>query len=283
MLIDTHMHIGKLYVGERPLTPSYLLEFMDLVGIEKAILLPVESPEECHYYVSTEYVLGACRRHPDRFAPACCVDPRIGTGDNTAQLRSRLTEYRGRGCVAYGEAMTGLAIDDPRLQIVYGVCGELGMPIIYHIDGYRNVDERGFPRFERMLRTFPDTIFVGHAQHFWAEISGDVTQEQFSTYPKGPVAPGGAVPRLMRQYPNLYADISAGSGLNALARDPQFGYRFLDEFQNKLLFGTDVCRYNQPIPHIAYLNDSRTTGRISQAAYEKIGRENAIRVFGLDR
>jgi hypothetical protein len=282
MLIDTHMHIGKLYVGEKPLTPKYLLGFMDRVGIEKAILLPIESPEEAHYYVSTEYVLGVCKRYPDRFLPACNVDPRIGTGDNTAQLRARLTEYRKRGSVAYGEAMTGLAIDDQQLQVVYRVCGELRMPIVYHIDGYRNLDEKGFPRFQRMLRKYPDTVFVGHAQHFWAEISGDVTEEQFSTYPKGKVAPGGAVPRLMRQYPNLYADISAGSGLNALTRDPAFGYRFLDEFQDRLFFGTDVCRYNQEIPHVAYLNDGRTTRRISQPVYDKIARGNALRVFALD-
>ncbi len=281
-MIDTHMHIGKLYLGERPLTPRYLLRFMDGNGIEKAILLPIESPEEAHYYVTTEYVLSVSRRYPDRFSPACCVDPRIGTGHNAAQLRARLHEYRERGSVAYGEAMTGLSIDDPRLQIIYEICGELRMPVIYHIDAYRNTDEKGFPRFERMLRKFPETVFVGHAQHFWAEISGDVTEEQFSTYPKGPVAPGGAVPRLMREYPNLYADISAGSGFNALTRDPEFGYQFLEAFQDRLFFGTDVCRHNQEIPHVEYLNEACSMRKISQQAYDRIARENAIRVFRLD-
>ena len=44
---------------------------------------------------------------------------------------------------------------------------------------------------------------------------------------------------IMRQYPNLYADLSAGSGLRALQRDRAFGREFLIEFQDKLLFGRD--------------------------------------------
>ena len=281
-MIDAHMHIGKLYIGEKPLTPSHLLKFMDAHGIERAALLPIESPEEAHYYVTTHYVLNVCKRYPKRFIPFCNVDPRIGSSDTSTDFRIILAEYKERGCKGYGEAMSGLPIDDPRLQKLYETCGELGLPVVYHIDALRNVDEKGFPRFEAMLRKFPETVFVGHAQHFWAEISGDVTQEDFGRYPKGKIAPGGAVPRLMAEYPNLYADISAGSGYNALTRDPEYGYAFLERFQNKLFFGTDLCRNHQEIQIIPYLKNARAEGRISRMAYDKIARGNAIRVFHLD-
>ena len=281
MFIDTHMHAGKLYVGEPHLTPEYLLTFMDDLEIDRAILLPIESPEEAHYYVTTEEIIGYASGHPDRFIAGCNVDPRIGTGDNARLIHARLKEYRERGCVSYGEAMTGLWIDDERLQRVYASCGELGMPIVYHIDGLRNRDERGFPRFERMLASFPDTVFVGHAQHFWAEISGDVTEEQFSAYPEGPVAPGGALERLFVSYPNLYADISAGSGLNALTRDPDYGFAFLERFADRLFFGTDICRHGLDIPHAKFLIDARDSGRISETIFRKIARENAERVFDI--
>jgi len=168
------------------------------------------------------------------------------------------------------------------LQRVYRICGDLRMPVIYHIDGFRNVDEKGFPRFERMLRMFPETVFVGHAQHFWAEISGDVTEREFSSYPNRPIAPGGAVPRLMETYPNLFADLSAGSAYNALTRDLPFGYAFLERFQDRLFFGTDVCRYIQPIGVIPFLKEARDKKRISTLAFEKITRLNAMRVFGLE-
>lgn len=61
-------------------------------------------------------------------------------------------------------------------------------------------------------------------------------------YPGGPVIPGRRVVELMRRYPNLLGDLSAGSGLNALRRDREFGISFLNEFQDKLYFGHDFCR-----------------------------------------
>ena len=196
-------------------------------------------------------------------------------------FRSILKEHAERGCKGLGEAMSGLWIDDPRLQKIYEACGEFRLPIVFHMDAKRSRDDRGLPRMEAMMKRFPETVFVGHAQHFWAEISGDASEEQFSAYPVGPVTPGGAVPRLLRECPNAYADISAGSGYNALTRDPEFGYRFLEEFQDKLMFGTDICRNDQEFPIFCYLEDARREGGISQTAYEKITELNAVRVFDL--
>jgi len=286
-LIDVHMHYGRLYLHDEPqgLTPEALLKFMDDFGIERAALLPIESPEEAHFYVTTEYAVEIARRHPDRFIPFCNVDPRIGSPDNADLIRGRLAEHKEQGCRGYGEAMTGLWVDDERLQRVYEACGELSIPIIFHFDSYRNRDDKGLPRFEKMLRKFPDTIFVGHGQHFWAEISGDVTEEEFGTYPERPVAPGGAVPRLMEQCPNLYADLSAGSAFNGLTRDPEFGFGFLEKWQDRLMFATDICvtRHLPTEPRIiGYLRSALQSGRIDEAAAARICRENAVRVFDLD-
>ena len=64
---------------------------------------------------------------------------------------------------------------------------------------------------------------MGHGPTFWAEIANEVPEAERCSYPKGPVTEEGAVPRLMRQYGNLWADLSAMSGLNAVTRDPVFG------------------------------------------------------------
>ena len=53
------------------------------------------------------------------------------------------------------------------------------------------------------------------------------------------VVAGGRVVEMLRQYPNLYADLSAGSGLNALQRDPAFAIDFILEFQDRLLYARD--------------------------------------------
>ena len=64
------------------------------------------------------------------------------SGDNEPILRARLAECAAAGCKGYGEAMSGLYVDDLRLRRVYAICGELNLPIIFHIDGERNIDER---------------------------------------------------------------------------------------------------------------------------------------------
>lgn len=43
----------------------------------------------------------------------------------------------------------------------------------------------------------------------------------------------------MNKYPNLYADMSAGSGYGALTRDEKFTAGFLKRHPQQLLFGSD--------------------------------------------
>jgi predicted TIM-barrel fold metal-dependent hydrolase len=86
---------------------------------------------------------------------------------------------------------------------------------------------------------------------------------------------------LMREYPNLYGDISAGSGLNALQRDPAFSWKFIDEFQNRLLLGLDYCSPTNNMQHIEWLSKARDDKNISQEVYEKITWKNVNRILGL--
>ena len=165
-------------------------------------------------------------------------------------------------------------------------CQRVGFPVIFHTslpdsNDYGLMDDIGFPRFEKVLQKFPELIFFGHSQSFWAEISGELTIEEKNGYPAGTVKPGGAVPRLMREYPNLNADISASSGLNALSRDPEFTYDFIDEFQDRIHFGLDYCSPINDHQHISWLIQARDQGGISQQAFDKIMYKNTSRVLKL--
>ncbi|MCM8786210.1 MAG: amidohydrolase family protein, partial [Candidatus Omnitrophica bacterium] len=91
----------------------------------------------------------------------------------------------------------------------------------------------------------------------------------------------GVVPKLMRKYSNLYGDLSAGSGYNALARDLNYAVEFLNEFQDILLFGTDICRPDQEIPIVDFLLNLVEKGKISKRVFDKIMRENAIKLLNL--
>ena len=62
------------------------------------------------------------------------------------------------------------------------------------------------------------------------------------------MTPGDAIDTLMNKYPNLYGDLSAGSGANAISRDKKFGRAFLIRCADRLMFGTDFLAPGQPVP-----------------------------------
>src|SRR5581483_7535993 len=62
--IDDHVHLGTFYWGKE-LTVAGLLKLMDKHGIEKAVILPLVSPESSPYVQTSENALAAHKAHPD--------------------------------------------------------------------------------------------------------------------------------------------------------------------------------------------------------------------------
>jgi predicted TIM-barrel fold metal-dependent hydrolase len=93
--------------------------------------------------------------------------------------------------------------------------------------------------FYKVLEKYPRVNFIGHAQTFWANI--DKNHKQEALYPKTPVTPGGLTDKWLSDYPNMFGDTSAGSGLNAFTRDEEHMRDFLARHQDKLMFGTDCA------------------------------------------
>ena len=74
---------------------------------------------------------------------------------------------------------------------------------------------------------------------------------------------------LMRNYKNLYADLSANSGGCAIMRDEKFGLQFLEEFQDRLMFGTDMVNTDMVFPLGEWLDRQYQEGKLSAQAYRK--------------
>ena len=127
--------------------------------------------------------------------------------------------------------------------------------MIFHFGGasgdYGVVDEFGLPRLEYVLDRFPALKVLGHSQRFWSLISGDAPVDVWNGYPKGRVAAGGRVVELMRRYGNLCGDLSAGSGYNALSRDPEFACDFIEELIHTVI-ELVVARYAYIVSHFIH-------------------------------
>ncbi|HNS33076.1 MAG TPA: amidohydrolase family protein [bacterium] len=292
-MIDIHTHIITLWGGRaggrsmEVITEKELLKAMDARGVDRFVILPAGvSPEVPCFYTGPEDILKVYRKHPDRVIPFCDVDPRSGQNSPDTDFSWILNYYKEAGCKGLGEMTANLYFDDPKCMNLFRQAGKFGFPVLFHLydrlgGSYGLADDKGLPRMERALKECPDTIFIGHAMAFWSEISADVPDKERGGYPAGKVKAPGRLQKLLKKYPNLYGDLSAGSGLNAITRDKEYGYKFLEEFQDKLMFGTDISSNRKVVPHIEYFREVKEGKKISMKAYNKIMEKNAIRVLKL--
>lgn len=280
-IIDIHQHVG--YSG-RP--DDVLLAHQRAMGVTTTILLPagrsVQRPST-HDGVANglqAQALGndACyefaRAHREAYLFGANEVPDV---DGATQ---EIERQIARGAVLIAEQKFGVACDAPEMQAIYTLADTHRVPVLMHWQfGMYN---HGFERFHTMLERFPRVTFIGHAQTWWANIDAN-HRDQTVLYPKGPVTPGGLTDRYLRDYPNMYGDLSAGSGLNALTRDEAFMRDFLTRHQDKLLYGSDCndhvgsgpqCQGAQTIAAIRRLAASKAIER-------KLLYENAKRVFRL--
>lgn len=269
--------------------PKEMIEFYDKHGVEKGVILPLCNAENAMQSQSNEEVLNIAKMYPGRFIPFCNIDPRNYVNNITSPFINGFKWYRDKGCKGIGELCCNLSILDGRLQAMFKAAEEVGFSVTFHMAPFRGnnygiVDLPGMPGLETCLQRFPKLKFFGHSQAFWCEIGTYRGQHVRFGYPTGPVKEG-RIPQLMRKYPNLYGDLSAGSGCNALMRDRAHAAKFLTEFQDRLMFGMDICspegERKCPNKLAGFLRDLLAKGEISETVFNKVARGNAIRLLGV--
>jgi len=227
MILDLHQHV--LYSGR---TEDQLLAHQTQYRVSTTVLLPGEGwmlkvtggNREC---------AGFQAQHAAGFVRFACSDPAESRAIDV--LRGNLK----RGAIGIGEMKFHVAVDSPEMHRVYKLADEMGVPVLIHFE-HENYNT-GIERFEAILKAYPKVNFIGHAQTWWGNISADLNPLEM--YPKGPVKNGGLTDRLLANHPNIYGDLSAGSGLNSLTRDLDFAGRFVERHSRKLIWGSDCdCR-----------------------------------------
>lgn len=290
MIIDSHQHVFWWHRDD-----AGLIADMDDHGIDVAWLLSWEiaSDEDAAGYHKCLNPLnyrpdGTCEgimlrdlitcrnNYKDRFVLGYCPHPRLPSAPE--KFESAYHIHNVRVC---GEWKFRIPFDDPRCINLFRKAGQLKCPVVLHLDVPYRPNEKGemtydpqwyggtVANLERALQACPETIFLGHAPGFWREISGDA-DKRHEGYPKGPVTPGGRLYKLFDAYPNLYADLSAGSARFALERDPEHAKAFLCRYADRLTFARDY--YGKD------LHNFLETLSLPQDVHDKIYFQNALKL-----
>ena len=248
-IIDIHQHTdyggkrdkaGKIVEPGR--TNEQLLAHQKAMGVTRTVLLPAGSEVQraSTHQGSANGLQGTCsgneaceklaKAHPDHFVFGANEVPDLPDAPDVIE------KYLKAGAVVIGEQKFGVACDSPEMEKLYALAEAYRVPILMHWQ--HTTYNPGFDRFGKMLEKHPQVTFIGHAQTWWANIDKN-HEDQSLLYPKTKVTPGGLTDRYLADYPNLYGDLSAGSGRNALSRDEDHAREFLARHQSKLMFGSD--------------------------------------------
>ena len=221
LILDIHQHV---LFGSRP--ERKLVLHQNTLGVKTTVLLPGDGWMHVQLAGNNE-CWSHLKAHPDGYVTFCNVDPER---ENAQQV---LRTHLEKGALGIGEQKFRLPADSLEMRRVYDVARDFNVPVLLHFGGEYNT---GLERFHKVLEAYPQVNFIGHATGWWANISALGAP---GGYPDGEVKPGGMTDRLLSDYPNMYGDLSANSGRNALSRDPEFASDFVLRLSEKLIWGSD--------------------------------------------
>ena len=266
-IIDIHQHTN--YSGR---TDDELIAHQRKMGVTKTVLLPAGSRYGLAAQAGgNDTVVAVTKRLPKEYVYFANELPDI------PEARTVLEKYLKTGAIGIGEQKFPVESDSPHIEKIAAIAQEFGVPILLHFQ--HRTYNLSIERFYKILEKYPQVNFIGHAQTWWGNI--DKNHEQTVMYPKTKVTPGGISDRYLSDYPNMYGDLSAGSGLNSMLRDEAQAREFLKRHQNKLLYGSDCSDRDGEGPRCSGSQCIATVRRLAPdaKAVRKILYENAARLM----
>ena len=254
-VIDIHNHLGS---GKAFLTPQrverYLTE-MNEAGVRSVVNLDGGWDDQLK-----ETISALDKAHPGRFLTFALINfEGIDDPGWTAREKKRLEESFAAGARGLKIAKTfGLryrynngkliAVDDPKLDELWELCGKLKKPVLIHI-----ADPAAFftplDRFNERwheLNANPSWLFYGKdypkreemLEQLHRVIGRHPTTTFVNTHFGNNAEDLGAVAAALDRYPNMVVDIDAR--ISELGRQPYTARKFFIKYQDRVLFGTDT-------------------------------------------
>ena len=296
---DIHCHVTTFpdYCPPRPgkggkdryLSLEQQIEMHDSINVAMGVLLCGGSPERVWEIVQNEEAKWLADRRPDRFVWFFNIDPRQGDFNTRTDFAPIFSHYKSMGARGLGEISATLPADSPLYDNYWRQAAEFDLPVLVHISPwlkgqYGVFDEMGYTGFDRMLSKHKNLKIIGHSMPWWSEISADLRFEDRNGYPIGKIKEEGALQKLLRKHENLYCDLSAGSGKNAMMRDPEYAAKFLEEFSDRVMYGIDssstLCDFQYEFDE--FLTKMLKDGMLSLENYKKITYKNAAKLLNVD-
>ncbi len=189
-------------------------------------------------------------------------------------------------------------IDDPRFDPMWDACGQLNMPVAIHVSdpvAFFTPTDRFNERYEE-LNNHPDWSFYGKDFPSNAELIA-ARNRVFARHPRtrfvtlhvGNFSEDLAnVGENLDRYPNMSADIAARIG--ELGRQPRTARKFIEKYQDRVLFGTDATPHGDRFPqqvfgdrlYEIYYRFLETDDEYFDYAPAEIPPQGRWRIFGID-
>ncbi len=163
-----------------------------------------------------------------------------------------LKVIKSLGTVLREKITTGplVKVDDPRFDPMWETAGKLHMPVLIHVgdpDAFFTPPDRYNEGYEGLRRN-PDWSFYGKdfptKRELLDQLNRVIARHPKTTFVGLHVANHSEnlddVSDMLRRYPNLHCEFAARIG--DLGRQPRRSQKFFDEFQDRIMFGTDGVR-----------------------------------------
>jgi len=260
--IDAHNHITRKWLANGGRALDELVEIMDECNIRA-----IADLDGNLFYPFDEVVGGLKGRFPGRFYTLVALPWKrlMADGDDFGRrAAAMLEEYFRQGADGLKMHKTmGLRLrdrrgrlvhyDDDRLAPVFEVCAKYDRPCLFHIADPVAFFKPLTPRNERWeeLNNRPDWHWYGAEYPSFMELM-EIQDRFVAKYPDVKFQSAHVcsysenlefVADLLRRHRNLYCDISAR--IAELGRVPRAARKFLIEFQDRVLFGTDLTPHRE--------------------------------------
>lgn len=248
LIIDTQVHIFRR-VGREPwrhYPAERLVSEMSTAGVDKAVLISYEGKDilpdldvVTSIDVDKAYFIQAYRRYPDRFI---WFTDHVDPADRDYVKGVEEDVGKGAKGIKLFPAYVGTLPGDPRYDVLYRRCADLGLPIIMawerwndpRLKAYMKDYDQFLERFKPVAEKFENVDFLlTHWGCFnWLD--------RYLTHSKPPFPGLQSFIELLNTYDNLYTDIAAITFTFGGANNEEWPYPTGLEMLRRLIEGAGI-------------------------------------------